>query len=229
MRVTLHKNFNPSNETFQLTKTEIEAIVIEDLIRYKRLYFSKYNKSSPAVLDVDNFVQELWGVSIEFGNIDQNLGEQEILGRLDPERQKIVVDVNTRSNPKSISFTIGHEAGHLSLHASMFRLENGVVKGWSDGLRSNCQNDKKRELDSLRKEWQANQYAAALLAPKLEVMDLLKENGLMKNNFLAQPVDLALYGEVFDNRFGLSRQALEIRLFELGIPCKNTKYAILTN
>jgi hypothetical protein len=41
-------------EVFQLTKAEIEAQVMEDLIRYKKVYFSKYKKTAPAVLDVDN-------------------------------------------------------------------------------------------------------------------------------------------------------------------------------
>jgi hypothetical protein len=181
MRVKLPKNFNPMQEVFQLTLAEIEAQVMEDLIRYKKVYFSKYKKTAPAVLDVDNFVQELWGISIEFGVIAQPEDGRLILGRLEPENQRIIVDDKARSLPQSISFTIAHEAGHLSLHASMFRIENGLV-------------------------------------------NTLKQLGLVENRALKKPVDLALHADFFTGRFGLSRQALEIRFAELSIPVINAKY-----
>jgi Zn-dependent peptidase ImmA (M78 family) len=224
MRVKLPKNFNPMYEVFQLTQADIEAQVMEDLIRYKKLYFSKYRKIAPAVLDVDNFVQELWGVSIEFGKIAQPGVDNLILGKLEPENQKIIVDTEARSVARSISFTIGHEAGHLSLHASMFRIEGGQVKGWADNGRLECENKRKEELNHKRREWQANHYAGSLLAPKIELENLLKQLGLVSDRALVKPVDLAVHGENFISRFGLSRQALEIRLSELSIPVINAKY-----
>lgn len=231
MRIKIHKNFNPTIDSFQMTKAEIESQVIEDLIHYKKLYFEKYKKIAPASLDVDNFVQELWDITVEFGKIEmseQKVGV-EILGRLEPENKKIIVDDTVRPNPKSISFTIAHEAGHLSLHASIFRLENGEVKGWTEeSVITKCQNPRKTEIGNTRREWQANHYAASLLAPEFEIKKILNELGLIVNNDLKEAVDLAIHGSILDSKFQLSRQALEIRLAELQIPVINEKYPRLS-
>jgi len=224
MKVTLHKNFNPQIETFTLTKTEIEDQAIQDLIRYKKLYFERYHKLAATTLDIDNFVQELWGISIVFEKIDQTIDGKKILGKLEPDDQKIIIDDSARANQRSISFTIAHEAGHLSLHASMFRLIDGVVAGWAGTSISDVRINRLQELHDFRKEWQADHYAAALLAPEIEIIRLLHELGLANNNDLTSPVDMQIYGGKFDQKFNLSRQALEIRFSELGIPVKNSRY-----
>jgi Zn-dependent peptidase ImmA (M78 family) len=106
----------------------------------------------------------------------------------------------------------------------MFRIENDLVKGWGQDARLECENKRKEELNHTRREWQANHYAGSLLAPKIELENMLKQLGLVEDRALKKPVDLALHADFFTGRFGLSRQALEIRFAELSIPVINAKY-----
>lgn len=219
MKVRVPTKWNPLADGFQLTKQEIESQVLSDLSKYRQKYTERYNKSIPTPLDVDNFVSELWGFSIIFESIPQN-DEKEILGFIRPETQQIVVDENC-TNPKRISFTIAHEAGHLSLHGPLFKKEERIITGWSDI--PDTKNKKKLETAEVRREWQANVYAGALLATEIDMRMFLEELGLVSNSVLLN-FNLNEYFEKFESRFGLSRQALEIRLRHLGISFHGAKY-----
>lgn len=94
-------------------------------------------------------------------------------------------------------------------------MENGQINGWKQSLPS--KNKRKTDTAHIRREWQANVYAGALLASRSEVEVLLRELGLLNDQTLV-PFDLNIYFPKFDERFGLSRQALEIRLEHLKIP-----------
>lgn len=219
MKVRVPTKWNPLADGFQLTKQEIESQVLSDLSVYRQKYTERYNKSIPTPLDVDNFVSELWGFSIIFESIPQN-DDKEILGFIRPEMQQIVVDENC-INPKRISFTIAHEAGHLSLHGPLFKKEEGIIIGWSDIPDS--KNKKKLEVAEIRREWQANVYAGSLLAPETDIKLFLEELGLVKDSVLSK-FNLDQYFPNFESKFGLSRQALEIRLGHLGIAFEGAKY-----
>lgn len=219
MKVRVAKTWNPLADSFQLTKQDIESQVLSDLSKYRQLYQERYGKPAPSPLDVDNFVYELWGFSICVEAIPQNDDEQ-VLGFLRPEAQQVVVDENC-TNQKRISFTVGHEAGHLSLHGPLFKTENGLIVGWATIPKSH--NKKKLDTAHHRREWQANVYAGALLAPEMDVRTLLEELGLVKNLVLS-PFNLDEHFVSFESRFGLSRQALEIRLGHLGVPFQGARY-----
>jgi len=220
MKIRVTKTWNPLADSFQLTKHEIESQVLSDLSKYRQRYHERYGKPAQIPLDVDNFVQELWGFSISVEAVPQEIEEEEILGFLRPENKQVVVDENC-TNQKRISFTIGHEAGHLSLHGPLFKKENGVIVGWASIPKS--RNKNKLDTAHHRREWQANVYAGALLAPEIEVRSLLAELGLVKNSVLSS-FNLNDHFGVFETRFGLSRQALEIRLGHLGIPFYGARY-----
>lgn len=219
MKIRISKNLNLLSDSFQLTKQEIESQVLSDLSKYRRLYQERYNKSAPIPIDVDNFISELWGFSISVESIPQD-DINEILGYLRPESRQVVLHEGC-TNQKRISFTVGHEAGHLSLHGQLFKKSGDVITGWSEIPKS--QNKKKLEESEGRREWQANVYAAALLATEIEIRSLLEELGILKNSILSN-FNLDEYIESFDSRFGLSRQALEIRLSQLGIPFQGGRY-----
>jgi len=219
MKVRVPTKWNPLADGFQLTKQEIESQVLSDLSSYRQKYQKKYNKPAPAPLDVDNFVNELWGLSISFESIPQD-ENNETLGFIRPEKQQVVVDENIL-NQKRISFTIGHEAGHLSLHGPLFKKEDGIITGWS--YIPDSKNKKKLEVAEIRREWQANVYAGALLATEIDMRMFLEELELVSNSILLN-FNLNEYSEKFESRFGLSRQALEIRLQHLGISFQGAKY-----
>jgi Zn-dependent peptidase ImmA (M78 family) len=214
MKMRVAKTWNPLADTYQLTKEEIESQVLSDLAKYHHIYSEKYQKVAPVPLDVDNYIQELWGFSINFESILQESQDQETLGYLRPETRQVVIDENC-TNQKRISFTIAHEAGHLSLHGPLFSTTDGLIDGWKHSNPS--KNTKRLDAAQTRREWQANFYASALLAPRMDVENFLRELGLIKDQTLI-PFNLDDYFLKFDERFGLSRQALEIRLGHLKIP-----------
>lgn len=216
MKVRVAKNWNPLTDTYQLTKEEIESQVLSDLAKYRKTYADKYGKSAPTTLDVDNYVQELWGFTVSFEPIVQNSEGEDTLGFLRPETRQVVVD-DSCTNQRRISFTIAHEAGHLSLHGPLFTTTEGMIDGWAHSAPS--KNKRKADTAHIRREWQANVYAGALLAPQPEVEEFLREIGLIKNQTLIA-FGLDENFPRFEERFGLSRQALEIRLEHLKIPVK---------
>lgn len=216
MKMRVAKTWNPLADTYQLTKDEIESQVLSDLSKYRQRYSERYQKTPPIPFDVDNYVQEMWGFSVSYESIPQESDDEETLGYLRPETQQVVVDENC-TNQKRISFTVGHEAGHLSLHGPLFSTKDGVINGWKQSAPS--KNQKKLDTAHIRREWQANVYAGALLAPRTEIEDLLRELGLIKD-FTLLPFSLNDHFPKFEERFGLSRQALEIRLEHLNIPFK---------
>ncbi len=219
MKIRITKNLNPLADSFQLTKQEIESQVLSDLSKYRKLYQERYSKPAPTPLDVDNFVSELWGFSISMESIPQDI-DKETLGFLRPESRQVVIHEDC-TNQKRISFTVGHEAGHLSLHGQLFKKNGDVIIGWSDIPKS--KNKKKLKEAEFRREWQANVYAGALLAPEMDIRSLLEELGIVKNLILS-PFNLDEHFASFEARFGLSRQALEIRLGHLSIPFQGARY-----
>jgi Zn-dependent peptidase ImmA (M78 family) len=212
MKLRIGKN-GISVGTFRLTSTDIEQQMISDLLRYRGLFLSRYGSAAATPLDVESFIKELWGIEVDYDEFQQN-DDEDLLGLFEPEKQRIVIDPKACNNKGRISFTVAHEAGHLSLHSFLFVFNNGKVSGWQ-----NKQSPVGKNL-----ERQADLYAASLLAPKQEIYDFLKEKGLSDGSFLASPIDLAVYAPAFQDRFGLSRQALEIRLSRLNLSMTNRKY-----
>lgn len=215
MKLRVTKNWNPLADSYQLTKQEIDAQVLSDLAKYRYKYTNKYGKVAPVPFDVDNYIKEMWDFSVVFEKIEaESDQDKETLGFLRPEKQEVVVNEDCL-NQRRISFTVAHEAGHLALHGPLFTTTNGIISGWkSSPLHKNI---KKMNTAEIRREWQANVYAGALLAPRLEVEEFLRGLNLIKDQTLIS-FKLDDYFQKFEERFGLSRQALEIRLEHLNIP-----------
>lgn len=108
-----------------------------------------------------------------------------------------IIYYNAQHPPVRQRFTVAHEIGHLILHGS----ENDFVDSdenvsWS--FRSESLNQEDR--DRARREIQANMFAAALLIPRQELM-----------NVLAVTDDLSDIANVF----GVSRQAVAARIGQI--------------
>jgi len=212
MRLRITKN-GISVSNFKLSSTDIEQQVATDLSRFNKDWFSKYKQAPQPPLDVDSFIKLLWNIDIVYDNLAQSNNE-EVLGCFEPDQQKITIDAKACNNPRRVSFTVAHEAGHLSLHSFLFEHRNGKIVGWKNGTSSANKN----------LERQADLYAASLLSPRQEVYDFLLTKGLSSGNGVIQSIDLSAHAISFQERFGLSRQALEIRLRQLNLSVTNKKY-----
>jgi Zn-dependent peptidase ImmA (M78 family) len=201
----------------KLTTQEIESQVMTDLTKYRSLFQERYGKAAPAQLDVENLVKELWGVDVTYEDIPQN-ADEETLGYFAPEVKTIVIDPQVCNNPRRVSFTVAHEAGHLSLHSFLFA---------SNATASTQRTTKHKIVTNPSIEWQATIYAAHLLAPKHEVVELLQGLGLAAGNIVPQAIDVEKVLVPFQERFGLSRQAMEVHFHKLGIPTLNNLYRAL--
>lgn len=131
------------------------------------------------------------GVSI----YDANFQNREVSGLISKESTRTVIYVRHSDIPARKRFTVAHELGHLFLHLADTSEGNRVdtVMYRSDGSIS---------LDSSIEEVEANQFAAALLMPR---RDVLREKRVSES-----VEDLAL-------SFGVSVQAMAIRLRTLGV------------
>ena len=202
-----------SISAFKLTSAEIEQQAVSDLLNYHRTFLSRYGKKAINPLDVESFIKELWNIEVDYDSLPQSDNE-EILGLFEPDKQRIIIDPKACNNKGRTSFTVAHEAGHLSLHSFLFVFNNGKITGWK-----NAQPPADKNIEK-----QADLYAASLLAPEREIYDFLREKGLLGSNTITSPIDLLIHGSSFQDRFGLSRQALEIRLSRLKLPMLNKKY-----
>lgn len=108
-----------------------------------------------------------------------------------------IIYYNAQHSPSRQRFTVAHEIGHLVLHGSetdfVDRDEN---VSWSFRSESLNQDDR----DRARREIQANMFAAALLIPRQELLDVLAETDDLS--------DIA-------NAFGVSRQAIGVRIGQI--------------
>jgi Zn-dependent peptidase ImmA (M78 family) len=208
MKVRFSSKGNIATNAFRLTPEEIEEQVLSDLTKYRKAFLEKHGIHAPTPLDVESLVKELWGVEVGYEEIPQTAGE-ETLGYYIPSTKTIVVDPEVCNNAKRLSFTVAHEAGHLSLHSFMFSGKT-EIKG--------------KVPFHVSIERQADTYAAHLLAPKFELFDFLREQKKMTGDTIALPIDINELLPALQSSFGLSRHAMEIHFQRLGIPMTNTRH-----
>jgi Zn-dependent peptidase ImmA (M78 family) len=169
--------------------------------------------------------------------------DADILGAIFFDENRIVIDesLDPEENPLTegrYRFTLAHEGGHWRLHRRFFDkgLEETSDLHRAAPTRIICRSSEAKE----RIEWQADYFASSLLMPRAMVTTLWMERihpkyivvyELMAHMAVAQPPKgLRRIGETphtfFFNRvaellapdFGVSTQAMRIRLDELGLP-----------
>lgn len=114
--------------------------------------------------DINKIVEDLGGKIIEDSKISDYEGA---VRKVDDKNFEIIVPRDQNENRKR--FTIAHELGHLFLHMG-FLINQEVWNKQKDG-----------ELEYFRHglselEYQANEFAAALLMPRSEYEKILEEN-----------------------------------------------------
>ena len=144
-----------------------------------------------------NLIARARGIDLVFE--PQKSPEDDVSGFYFREGDRRVIGVNSTHPTVRQRFTIAHELGHAVLHDS-----EGLHLDQAFRLR-----DSRSSQAVDRDEIAANAFAAELLMPEDEVLDLV----------LASPVDLNDEEEIaiFAKRFGVSAQAFTYRLANLGV------------
>lgn len=145
-----------------------------------------------APIRVDRIARDL-GIEVHY-----HPAEDDLSGALIRENGRAIIGVNSSHHPNRQRFTIAHEIGHFSLHASLnFHVDN-------DFVRVDFRH-KHPPSDSPVEEMEANQFAAELLMPE----ELLRSD-VPKRRALDDAAITSLA-----RRYEVSKQAMEIRLRNL--------------
>lgn len=184
----------------------IESQVKYDLIDYQR----KIKKPVVWPIDIEFFIESLWGVSICYeDNITCPGSDDEILGYLSVIKKEIKVNLTTNKNDGRINFTLAHEAGHASLHST---LSKSIV---SREIEEEIYCRTNELGKNLTIERQANYYAINLLMPKERIFEEFNDNEVIDLNEKI----IKIMGV-----FGVSRYVAELRLHKLGFKTVNNMY-----
>jgi Zn-dependent peptidase ImmA (M78 family) len=152
--------------------------------------------SSP--VDVDGLAKRV-GATIVAEALDP-----EVSGVLYRRPDGVVIAVNRDHALSRRRFTVAHELGHLLLHQGRPLIVDHVVRA-----RINLR-DHRSSLATEREEIEANRFAANLLMPADLVNDQLTKQ-LRRSPDEQQTID------ALAKKFGVSPQAMEFRLTNLGL------------
>lgn len=148
-----------------------------------------------APVPVDVITRQL-GVDLRFEALDTHVS-----GVLVRRGDETVIGVNARHHPNRQRFTIAHELGHFMLHpdAPTVLVDDAFVHFRGDDITA--------PTDS--RELEANVFAACLLMPEV----------MLRADLRGQYIDAFDEGAVraLARRYGVSQQALTIRLVRLGL------------
>ncbi len=126
-----------------------------------------------------------------------------VSGVLIREPSRIMIIVNAANALVRQRFTIAHEIGHFELHQGDVYLDGRARVNFRDGLSS---------MATDREEIEANAFAAALLMPAACIRSAFET--AVRNATISSEDELA---ELLGARFNVSRQAMLIRLTNLGL------------
>ncbi len=135
----------------------------------------------------------------------------EIVGFTSSDLSEITVDEYVyKSQANRYRFTLAHEAGHVVLHADLFKQQRfRTIDDWKDFVRTFP------ELDLSRLEWQAHSFAGLVLVPgdawERVVRDVIRQvraQGVNRERDFAN--DLVV--DVGATRFEVSAEVIQRRL-----------------
>ncbi|MBM4274773.1 MAG: ImmA/IrrE family metallo-endopeptidase [Deltaproteobacteria bacterium] len=194
----------------------IEAEVLKFLKVYRQ---KKKIQKIEFPLEVSDFFKVVFGLETRKESFSEKQfwkkGEALKLAALFIQSKTILINedlVGGRSLPEvNQRFSVAHEGAHF-----ICSLQIGELPEQPIFFRS-------RQLRRSKEETLVDYWAGALLMPKPQLTDKIEEFSKQKINpdFVA---NLSKIGKDLCKYFGVSRQALEIRLRQIGIQCKNTFY-----
>jgi Zn-dependent peptidase ImmA (M78 family) len=198
---------------------EIEAeIVLAD-------YSNKVKPIKDPPVPIENIIEALFGLQLEIDQLNGGNLNRDIFGCLYMDEGKIIVDTELQNQEGRYNFTCAHEAGHWALHRNLYLRNSNQIPLFPEEKQPSiiCRKSQKRR----NIEWQADYFAGALLMPKEMVKSVLKQRE--KNDFAETFTDetLKFWGmpkkeycrmvaSLYNKQFGVSVQAMQIRLEQLG-------------
>jgi Zn-dependent peptidase ImmA (M78 family) len=213
-----------------LVEEEIEAKANFLLQAYENQFDSPVSLPIP----IDEIAECCLELDLRFGNLEEKLQKQGILGAIWMEDKKIVIDecLDPSTYPLQIGrykFTLGHEVGHWSLHREYYLARTSQFELFkaNDEPSIIC-----RSGDSAPIEWQANAFAACILMPKEIVRKAWEEHQgsfkaynasdevaeiSSKRSLSEDQTPIVKISKDLAQKFQVSAQAMQIRLAGLGL------------
>ena len=210
----------------RLSRMDIERLAYNQLAAYNQALLAQ-----PGILDIDDFAENFLGINLDFIELSNN---GSILGMVafsdcvvpvyDSEQNEmrshavkagtVLIDSNTiKKHEYRGKFTIAHECAHWLLHRPTCHAQSIICR--KSGTTNN--------IDWM--EWQADNFASALLMPAVAV------HTFMKNYVSEQRESMKMMYQMLGERyaitkreqiiriaaytFGVSNQAAEVRLIQL--------------
>ena len=220
-------DLKPSNQgVSRLSRMDIERLAYNQLAAYNQFLFEH-----PQTLDVDDFAENFLGISLDFAELSNN---GSILGMIafsecvvpvyDSEQNEMrshtvkagtaLIDSRTiKKNEYRGRFTIAHECAHWLLHRPTYQAQLIICR--KTGTTDN--------IDWM--EWQADNFASALLMPAVAVYSFMKN--YVRDNRDSIKMMYQMLGEryaltkreqiirIAALTFGVSNQTAEVRLIKL--------------
>ena len=215
-----------SQSRSRLSRTDIDWKAEEVLLHFN---LQALNQVTSPIYDVATGLKDRYNIPFSFG---QELGcsstGKKILGRFDFQPRQILIDKILPYDSPRFRWTLCHEIGHFVLHRKLD--PSNISREQKQFI------DTREELHFIRTarnselqwvEWQANQFASALLLPRpivlTSVVAIQRELEIRRPGQIYlddQPCNIRAYVSVLHHvstRLNVSRTVLRIRLLHLGI------------
>ncbi len=154
-------------------------------------------KIDKAPIPVERIAKKL-GATLQYEPFD---GKDDVSGMLFRDAERTVIGINSMHPRTRQRFSIAHECGHLELHKGKMYVDARV--NFRDAVSG---------LAIDQEEIEANAFAAALLMPQSLVL-----SGIRKAIKKRESHDVPVIVEELARAFDVSKQAMEIRLKNLGL------------
>ncbi len=154
-----------------IKKNQVESMALELLDKYSA--WKKLPLSLP--INVDDIIEGFFKLRLEFCDLKQYLNIPDVLGATWFDEKVVRIDSSLEENEARMAFTMAHEVGHWFMHRPYYEMNLMTVPmfGFGDVPPSAaivCRTASKKEPA----EWQADQFAATLLAPPKMLRNAVK-------------------------------------------------------
>lgn len=201
-----------------LSEFEIEGNAEDLLNSYGRAYATITCPPVP----VEHITEKHVGLTLDFTDLNAQFGGDDVMGALWANDRAVFVDEQLDYDvypamEGRCRFTVGHELGHWCQHRYYFEQDPAQTSLFEEPSLPSvvCRTGGEQS----RIEYQANRFSAALLMPKPLVFAAWRETFGNTNplGWDTPEAELDLLAGRFAQKFGVSRQAMRIRLLQLGL------------